>query len=120
MNTATMDIHTDRAEPTAGEILARVSELQSWLRDHQSEAEKQRRIPQETIELLDAAGVFGLTKPKRFGGADFTTREVFDIFRALGAGCGATAWVVWATAGGNLWSFAFDDNVLAPVYWVAA
>ncbi len=121
MTTVTISIDTDRAEPAADEILARVSELQSWLREHQSEAEKQRRIPQETIELLDTAGVFGLTKPTRFGGADFTTREVFDIFRALGAGCGATAWVVWATAGGNLWSFAFDNDVLAPVYespWV--
>lgn len=109
------------APPAAADILARVSELQGWLREHQPIAEQQRRIPQETVELLDAAGVFRLTTPHRFGGADFSTREVFDVFRALGAGCGATAWVVWATAGGNLWSFAFDDEVVAPVYespWV--
>jgi len=46
---------------------------------------------------------------------------MFDIYRALGAGCGATSWVVWATAGGNMWSNAFVDEVVAPVYespWV--
>ena len=107
--------------PEAWQILARVTEMRPWLREHQALAEQQRRIPQETIELLDEAGVFGLTTPKRFGGADFTTRELHDIYRALSAGCGATSWVVWATAGGNLWSYAFPDDVVAPVYqssWV--
>ncbi|GAA1964254.1 hypothetical protein [Microbacterium deminutum] len=105
----------------AADILERVTEMRGWLREQQAVAEVQRRIPQETIERLDAAGVFTLATPRRFGGADFTTREIHDIYRALGAGCGATAWVVWATAGGNLWSFAFDDAVIAPVYespWV--
>ncbi|MDQ6876152.1 MAG: hypothetical protein M3082_00320 [Candidatus Dormibacteraeota bacterium] len=106
---------------SAQEINVRLREMSPWLREHQAEAEKQRRIPQETIELLDAAGIFSLTKPARFGGADFTTRELHDIYRVLGAGCGATAWMVWAAAGGNLWSYAFADEVLAPVYesaWV--
>ena len=111
----------DVDRPQAPDILARVAEMRSWLREHQAEAEQQRRVPQESIERLDAAGVFSLTTPTRFGGADFTTRELHDIYRALSAGCGATAWVVWAAAGGNLWSYAFPDEVMAPVYrspWV--
>lgn len=105
----------------AREVFDNVVELRDWLRENQAVAERQRRIPQDSIERLEAAGVFGLTTPKRFGGADITTRELHDIFRALGSGCGATAWMVWAAAGGNLWSFAFDDDVVAPVYeraWV--
>jgi 3-hydroxy-9,10-secoandrosta-1,3,5(10)-triene-9,17-dione monooxygenase len=116
-----MAVTADVALPTAEKIVARIIELQPWLRDQQALAEQERRIPQETIERLDAAGVFTLSKPKRYGGADFTTREMLDIYRSLGAGCGATAWVVWATAGGNLWSNAFADEIVAPVYespWV--
>jgi alkylation response protein AidB-like acyl-CoA dehydrogenase len=116
-----MAVITETAVPKAQEIIARIVELQPWLRDQQAIAEQERRIPQETIERLDEAGVFSLTKPKRFGGADFTTREMLDVYRALGSGCGATAWVVWATAGGNMWSNAFADDVVAPVYdspWV--
>lgn len=112
---------TDIAQPRAEEIIARIVELQPWLRTQQATAEQERRIPQETIERLDAAGVFSLTKPKRYGGADFNTREMLDIYRALGAGCGASGWVVWATAGGNMWSNAFAEEVVAPVYespWV--
>ncbi len=112
---------TDIAQLRAEEIIARIVELQPWLRTQQATAEQERRIPQETIERLDAAGVFSLTKPKRYGGADFNTREMLDIYRALGAGCGASGWVVWATAGGNMWSNAFAEEVVAPVYespWV--
>lgn len=112
---------TDIAQPRAEEIIARIVELQPWLRIQQATAEQERRIPQETIERLDAAGVFSLTKPKRYGGADFNTHEMLDVYRALGAGCGASGWVVWATAGGNMWSNAFAKEVVAPVYespWV--
>ncbi|WP_405009859.1 acyl-CoA dehydrogenase family protein [Kitasatospora sp. NBC_01539] len=115
------NIESDIDRPQAREIVARVVTMQPWLREHQAVAEQQRRIPQDTVERLDAAGVFGLTRPKRYGGADFTTREVHDVFRTLGAGCGATAWMVWAAAGGNMWSLAFPDDVVAPVYespWV--
>ncbi|WP_326673010.1 acyl-CoA dehydrogenase family protein [Streptomyces sp. NBC_01257] len=106
----------DTGLPKGQEIVDRVVELRPWLRAQQAAAERERRIPQESIERLDAAGVFGLTAPKRFGGADFTTRELHDILRALASGCGATAWMVWAAAGGNLWSFAFDEDTVAPVY----
>ena len=105
----------------AQDLLSGIAELTSWLREHQAEAERQCRIPEETIERLDKVGVFSLTSPARFGGADLTTKETHDIFRALASGCGATAWVVWAAAGGNLWSCAFPDEVVAPVYeahWV--
>ncbi len=107
--------------PPAREIVTRLEKLRPWLREHQAQAEQQHRIPQETVERLDEAGVFRLTTPKRFGGADFTTRELHDIYRALGAGCGASAWMVWAAAGGNLWGVAFPDDVVRPVYespWV--
>lgn len=112
---------TDVVVPRAEEIVDRIVALRPWLRQHQALAEEERRIPQETIERLDAAGLFNLSKPKRFGGADFTTRQMLDIYRSLGSGCGASSWVVWATAGGNLWSNAFDNSVVAPVYetpWV--
>lgn len=116
-----MAMTSGAAVPTAAEIIASIVKLQPWLRDQQALAEQERRIPQETIDRLDAIGIFNLSKPKRYGGADFSTREMLDIYRALGSGCGATAWVVWATAGGNLWSNAFANAVTEPVYespWV--
>jgi 3-hydroxy-9,10-secoandrosta-1,3,5(10)-triene-9,17-dione monooxygenase len=121
MNTTAISTGTIVEQSDTQELLDRVRELQPWLRERQAIAEQQRRIPQDTIERLDDAGVFSLTTPRRYGGADCTTRELFDIYRALGSGCGATAWMIWAAAGGNLWSAAFAEDVVAPVYeapWV--
>jgi alkylation response protein AidB-like acyl-CoA dehydrogenase len=82
----------------------------------QAEAERQRRIPQETVERLDETGVCGVAMLARFGGADFSARDLFAIYEALGRGCGATAWTLWASTGGNMWSAAFADEVIRPVY----
>jgi len=77
--------------PPADEIIERVDALRPWLRGMQSEAERRRRVPQETVERLDTTGVYSLTTPRRFGGADFSAKDLFRIYEALGRGCGACA-----------------------------
>jgi alkylation response protein AidB-like acyl-CoA dehydrogenase len=107
---------SSHSRPTAPAIIDQLVTLRPWLRGMQSEAERQRRIPQETVERLDATGIYSVATPARFGGADFSARELFSIYEALGRGCGATAWTVWASTGGNMWSAAFPDAVVRPVY----
>lgn len=102
-------------ELTAATIVDNIVAMQPWLREHQAEAERQRRIPQETIERVDAAGVFRLSMPAAYGGASFSMREQFDIYHALASGCGATAWVAWATCAGATFDLAFDDDVMHEV-----
>lgn len=107
--------------PTANDLVRELTSLRPWLRGMQDETERQRRIPQETVERLDAIGLYCLTTPPRFGGADFSARDLFRIYEALGSGCGATSWTVWAATGGNLWSAAFPDQVVRPIFqapWV--
>lgn len=109
------------AHADAEAIIARVVELRPALRAMQGEAERQRRILQETVERLDATGIYSLAEPPRFGGADLSATDLFRIYEALGGGCGATAWTLWASTGGNMWSAAFPDDVVRPVYeasWV--
>ena len=104
------------AAPEVDAILGGIETLRPWLLEMQGEAERQRRIPQETVERLDAAGAYSLAMPPRLGGADFSAIDLFRIYEALGRGCGATAWTLWASTGGNMWSAAFPDAVVAPVY----
>ena len=102
-------------------MIDQIESLRPWLRGMQSEAERQRRVPQETVDRLDAIGVYSLATPARFGGADFSARDLFRIYEALGMSCGATAWTLWASTGGNMWSAAFPDDLIKPVYeapWV--
>ncbi len=112
---------SESAQPSAGAIIERLVSLRPWLRTMQSEAERQRRVPQETVERLDPTGVFTVAVPPRFGGADFSARDLFRIYEALGSGCGSTAWMLWTATGGNMWSAAFPEELVAPIYnaqWV--
>ncbi len=106
----------ERTKPTADYLVQELVALRPWLRDKQGEAERQRRIPEETVERLDAIGLYCLTTPPRFGGADLSARDLFRVYEALGSGCGATSWTVWASTGGNMWSAAFPEQVVRPVY----
>ncbi len=95
--------------------------LRPWLRSMQGETERRRRVPQEVVERLNETGVYSLAMPPRFGGADYTARELFSVYEALGSGCGATAWTLWTSTGGNMWSVAFPEDEVKPVYdtpWV--
>ena len=56
-------------------------------------AEKQRRIPAETIASLRTAGLFRAFVPRAHGGDERTLSEVLDAATELAAGCPSTAWV---------------------------
>ncbi len=102
-------------------LIRRIDDLSPWLRGMQGQAERERRVPQDTVERLDAAGAYCVATPPRLGGADLSARDLFRVYEALGRGCGATAWTLWASSGGNMWSAAFPDHVIRPVYeapWV--
>ena len=107
---------SELAYPPANIIVDRLVSLRPWLRSMQGETERQRHVPQETVERLNEAGVYSVTMPARFGGADFSSRDLFRIYEALGRGCGATGWTVWASTGGNMWSAAFPEDVVKPLY----
>ena len=115
------DVDIGQARWDADEMIERVVELRPWLRSMQAEAERQRRVPEETVKRLDQTGAYALAMPPRFGGADFSAQDLFRIYEALGRGCGATTWTLWASTGGNMWSAAFAEEVVKPVYdapWV--
>jgi 3-hydroxy-9,10-secoandrosta-1,3,5(10)-triene-9,17-dione monooxygenase len=107
--------------PNADDLVESIVAARPWLRSMQADAEVQQRVPQDVIERLTATGLYSLATPSRFGGADMSSRDLFRIYVALGSGCGATAWTLWASTGGNLWSEAFPEGVVKPIYdtpWV--
>ncbi|UZG59669.1 acyl-CoA dehydrogenase family protein [Rhodococcus opacus] len=75
------------------ELPRRATDLAELLRANASRADAERRVPEENIEALAAAGLFKLSVPARFGGhqADFST--FLKVTSTLGRECGSTAWV---------------------------
>ena len=81
------------ADPTREQILDAARGLVPVLRGRAPEAERIRRIPDETIADLRAAGLWNILKPERFGGVETDYRLMIDVTIELGRGCAATSWV---------------------------
>jgi 3-hydroxy-9,10-secoandrosta-1,3,5(10)-triene-9,17-dione monooxygenase len=75
------------------EIVRRVRELAPALTERARAAEEARRLPDETIADLAAAGLFEMLVPKRFGGGERGFEEMAAACREAGAGCASTGWL---------------------------
>jgi len=70
-----------------------VADLVPDVRKRADAAEKERRVPAETIASLRKAGLFRAFVPRAYGGDERTLTEVLDATTDLAAGCPSTAWV---------------------------
>ncbi len=84
---------TPGAIPTAGELVARARALAPKLRERAVRAERERNIPQESVDEFIDAGLIHTLQPKRWGGYEHDHEVAFDISVELGKStCGSSAW----------------------------
>ncbi|RKN36706.1 acyl-CoA dehydrogenase family protein [Streptomyces hoynatensis] len=81
-------------------VLGAVQDLLPTLRENGKAAEAQRSVPQENIDLLENAGVFRMTVPRRFGGLGLPVADQYRVLTEVARGCGSTGWVaqIWSAA----------------------
>lgn len=70
-----------------------VNDVLPALRASAERCERERRVPDESIELLAEAGAFKILQPKRFGGYEGDLQRFFDVVAAVGGACASTGWV---------------------------
>jgi alkylation response protein AidB-like acyl-CoA dehydrogenase len=80
--------------PLAQQVVARSEAIIPILKERAEQTNKDRRLPKETIATLREAGSFKTIQATRNGGYGLGIRSHIDVLRALGRGCGSTAWVV--------------------------
>ncbi|QHC00850.1 acyl-CoA dehydrogenase [Epidermidibacterium keratini] len=79
---------------TATESVAdKVEKVLPRLRELGREAEQNRWIPQEAIDLLDEAGVWRVSVPERFGGLDLSIAEKMRLHEQISSADGSIGWV---------------------------
>ncbi len=81
------------ATPTKAQLIARAEELAPLLAERAAETERQRRLPDETIDELRAQGLLRIAKPERFGGYGLDFDTAWEVGVRLAYGCGSTGWV---------------------------
>jgi 3-hydroxy-9,10-secoandrosta-1,3,5(10)-triene-9,17-dione monooxygenase len=79
---------------SAAELIARAEALVPRLRGRAAKAEALRRIPDQTIDELHAAGLLRMLQPARVGGAELPWRTLVDVCAVVARGCGSTGWVL--------------------------
>lgn len=83
---AVHDVITSDASSTQ-ELLERARALKPLLAGNAAQAEAEHRIPEENIAALDEAGLFEITKPKRFGGYEVPFETTLEVSAILAEAC---------------------------------
>ncbi|MFQ6397402.1 3-hydroxy-9,10-secoandrosta-1,3,5(10)-triene-9,17-dione monooxygenase oxygenase subunit [Nocardia sp. KC 131] len=85
--------------------LDRIRDLVPDIRQRAEDAERERRIPEQTIRELSETGLFRMLQPRGFGGAESSPVEFFEIVRVIAAACPSTGWVA-SVFGTHAWQLA--------------
>jgi 3-hydroxy-9,10-secoandrosta-1,3,5(10)-triene-9,17-dione monooxygenase len=76
------------------ELAARARALVPRLRELAPEADRIRRVPDESIALLRGAGLLRTIQARACGGHGLSMRAHLDVLSTVGEGCGSSAWVL--------------------------
>jgi 3-hydroxy-9,10-secoandrosta-1,3,5(10)-triene-9,17-dione monooxygenase len=102
--------------PKPEELIARARAMIPVLRERAAAAERERRLPSETIADMQAAGFFRVLQPKRWGGYEIDMATCWEIQLALAEGDMSTAWV-YGVVGLHPWLMALFDDRAAHDVW---
>ncbi|MDG4766905.1 acyl-CoA dehydrogenase family protein [Solwaraspora sp. WMMD406] len=78
--------------PPHDDLVEKAADLVPLLRKHAAWGEENRRLHDETIEAMTAAGIFKMRVPTRYGGYESDSRTIVEVATQLGRGDGAAAW----------------------------
>src|SRR5499427_2416066 len=79
---------------TPEEYLGGVRALLPVLRERSADAERLRRLPDETFADFQEAGLFRALQPKRYGGYELDPDIFYQAVMEVGAVCGSSAWIL--------------------------
>jgi len=102
--------------PTPAELIARARAMIAVLAKRAAIGERDRRLPEETIADMQAAGFFRVLQAKRCGGYELDPLTAFEIQMALGEGDMSVAWV-YGVIGMHPWLLALYDDRVAEEVW---
>ena len=102
--------------PATDEIIARARAMIPALRARAPQGERERCIPKETVAEMQAAGLFKVLQPRRWGGYEMDMGTYFEVQMALGEGDMSVAWV-YGVVGIHPWFVAQLDEKAEQEIW---
>lgn len=97
-------------------LVQRARDLIPKLKERAVKTETDRKVPEETVAEMQAAGLFDVLKPKMYGGYEMDPQVFYDVQMALAEGCMSTAWI-YGVIGVHNWQIAlFDPRAAQDVF----
>jgi len=102
--------------PRPEELIERARALMPTLKARAARCTAERRLPEETIADLQAAGFFRILQPRRWGGYELDPNVFFEVQKLLAEGCMSTGWV-YGVVGGHPYELAlFPEQAQVDVW----
>ncbi|MBV7479425.1 acyl-CoA dehydrogenase family protein [Pseudomonas sp. PDM31] len=87
------------------DLLERARSLVPALKARTAQADKDLKVPVESVVQLQSAGLLRALQPRAFGGYEVDPRTFFEIQTILAEGCMSTAWI-YGVMGVHPWQLA--------------
>ncbi len=97
-------------------VLENVRDLLPGLAERAVATEDARRVPARSIAELQAAGVFTMLQPSRYGGLEDHPVNFYEVVRAIASVCGSTGWVA-SVMGVHPWQLALFPEAAQDDVW---
>lgn len=104
------------SQVTPEQLIERARAMIPTLKERAKRCTAERRVPEETIAEMQAAGFFRILQPKRWGGYEMHPNVFFAVQKLLAQGCMSTGWV-YGVVGGHPYEIAlFDDRAQQEIW----
>jgi alkylation response protein AidB-like acyl-CoA dehydrogenase len=86
------------------------------LRERANDAERARRVSDDMFDVLGEAGIFRMTAPARYGGAEADFQTQCDVLAQIARGCPATSWVATILSAMSWLAGVFPDEAQDEIF----
>ncbi len=103
------------AVPDHADLVAKARAMYSDLRERAARCAQDRRVPDETVAEMEAAGFFKVTQPRKYGGYEMPYHVFCELIMEIAKGCPSSGWVYAVigehnqTVGGHHTAEAMED-----------
>jgi alkylation response protein AidB-like acyl-CoA dehydrogenase len=91
-------------------LVSEAAELRPLLERNAARAECERSLPDESVEALEAANLFKMMVPRRWGGYGAPLPTIVSALAEVGKGCSSSGWVTMIINGANWWTSLLPDR----------
>jgi 3-hydroxy-9,10-secoandrosta-1,3,5(10)-triene-9,17-dione monooxygenase len=103
---------------TIEQVIERTEALLPAIAERALQTERDRRIPQETIDEIQAAKLNRILHPNRYGGFGLDYDAFFEVSWRLSSACGSTGWV-YSVASVHHWQVGLAPERAQEEYFAA-